>query len=74
MTSEDRATEIADYVAYLAALHAEIGRSLAAAPPRVGLLGFSQGTATACRCWMSGASSAACGPCAPSCPAAAPAT
>lgn len=45
MTREDRQHEIDDYVRYLNAVYAEV--AAAAAP--VTLLGFSQGTATACR-------------------------
>jgi len=49
MTREDRLAEIDDYVAYLDAVYAEVLRS--PARPRVTVLGFSQGTATACR-WL----------------------
>jgi dienelactone hydrolase len=49
MTREDREAEIADYVRYLdRALDAAAGRPGAAAPA-LGVLGFSQGAATACR-------------------------
>jgi predicted esterase len=51
MTREDREHEIADYVAYLEQLSAEIRRHLAGAGPRIVVLGFSQGTATMCR-WL----------------------
>jgi predicted esterase len=51
MTREDREHEIEDYVAYLEQLSAEIRRHLAGAGPRIGVLGFSQGTATRCR-WL----------------------
>lgn len=62
MTREDRGAEIADYVAYLDALLAELHRALAPVPPMgtrgrvaadlaVHVLGFSQGTATASR-WL----------------------
>ncbi len=50
MTKEAREAEIADYVAYLDGLHrAVLAEGPAAAP--VTLIGFSQGTATACR-WV----------------------
>jgi len=49
MTREDRAAEIADYVAYLDALHARLQEQLPDAALHV--LGFSQGAATACR-WL----------------------
>src|SRR5213083_1190973 len=45
MTREDRLHEIDDYVRYLDALHAQVASGKA----RVTALGFSQGTATACR-------------------------
>ncbi|HET7039046.1 MAG TPA: hypothetical protein VFH97_04110 [Gemmatimonadales bacterium] len=48
MTREDRLHEIDDYVAYLDALAAAV---LPTASPPVHLLGFSQGSATACR-WV----------------------
>lgn len=51
MTREDRDAEIADYVAYLELLAAEIRHPLAGAAPRIVVLGFSQGTATVCR-WL----------------------
>lgn len=50
MTREDRLTEIEDYVRYLDALHAHLAEAhgwTTAVP--LHLLGFSQGTATACR-------------------------
>ena len=56
MTSEVREDEIADYLAYLEAVRAELvserasgGSGVAGADWREGLLGFSQGTATAGR-------------------------
>lgn len=49
MTKEDRAAEIADYVAYLDALHAQLLAERAEPPARTVLLGFSQGVATAAR-------------------------
>jgi len=49
MTREDRLNEIADYIRYLDALHAEILRDLGRNAVRVRLLGFSQGTATVSR-------------------------
>jgi predicted esterase len=51
MTREDREAEIADYVAYLEHLTAEVRRHLSGAGPRIVVLGFSQGTATVCR-WL----------------------
>jgi len=51
MTREDRDAEIADYVAYLERLAAEIRHPLAGAAPRIVVLGFSQGTATVSR-WL----------------------
>lgn len=50
MTREDRGNEIDDYVRYLDGLAAAILPAGAARPP-VHLLGFSQGSATACR-WV----------------------
>jgi predicted esterase len=49
MTREDRETDIADYVGYLNALYDSIVSRLAS--PRVTVLGFSQGGATANR-WL----------------------
>ena len=49
MTREDRAEEIRDHVAYLDQLHGQLARELGGA--RVGVLGFSQGTAAAAR-WI----------------------
>jgi len=51
MTREDRFSEIDDYVAYLDALDSEIRSALDGAVPRVTVLGFSQGAATAAR-WV----------------------
>jgi predicted esterase len=51
MTREDRDAEIADYIAYLEQLTAEVRRHLSGAGPRIVVLGFSQGTATMCR-WL----------------------
>jgi predicted esterase len=50
MTREDRDAEIEDYIGYLDALHAGIMGQVAG-EPRVVVLGFSQGVATACR-WL----------------------
>jgi len=47
MTREDRENEIADYVDFLDAVHAETS----AGADRVTVLGFSQGVTTACR-WL----------------------
>lgn len=49
MTSEDRLTDIDDYVAYLDRLHEHIFSSIRREAVRCRVLGFSQGTATACR-------------------------
>lgn len=54
MTREDRAHEIDDYVRYLDRLHAELCAGDRAGV-RVGVLGFSQGTATASRWCVLGA-------------------
>lgn len=51
MTTEDREMEIADYIAYLDDLHAEIFRSVSRARCTLTVLGFSQGVATAGR-WV----------------------
>jgi predicted esterase len=53
MTREDRDNEIADYVAYLDAVAREV-LGVVRQPPRVVLLGFSQGVATAARWITSG--------------------
>lgn len=50
MTAEDRLREIHDYVRYLDAVYADV-RPRAAAQAPTHLLGFSQGSATACR-WV----------------------
>lgn len=55
MTREDREVEIADYVRYLDLLHKEI-LSAISATPRITVLGFSQGGATANR-WLTRGSS-----------------
>lgn len=49
MTREDRLAEIADYVAYLDAVHDEALASAPTSGARIVVLGFSQGVATACR-------------------------
>ncbi|HEX3866627.1 MAG TPA: hypothetical protein VHV78_07720, partial [Gemmatimonadaceae bacterium] len=51
MTREDRASEIADYVEYLDALHDDVARAAAARGAPLVLVGFSQGAATASR-WV----------------------
>ena len=51
MTREDRASEIADYVEYLDALHEEVVAPHVNAGARVDVVGFSQGAATAAR-WV----------------------
>ncbi len=50
MTREDRLTEIDDYVHYLDAVYAEVTRERRPTGA-IHVLGFSQGTATACR-WL----------------------
>ena len=51
MTSEDRLTDIADYVAYLDRLHDVVVSETRADEARVVALGFSQGVHTLCR-WL----------------------
>jgi predicted esterase len=51
MTREDRDAEIADYIAYLDTVHDSIIAKFSGAAPRVTVLGFSQGGATAAR-WV----------------------
>jgi predicted esterase len=51
MTREDRDDEIDDYVRFLEAVRAQVLAPLGASPPRVSVLGFSQGAATAAR-WV----------------------
>lgn len=51
MTTEDRESEIADYIAYLDDLQAEIFRSVIRSGCTLRVLGFSQGVATAAR-WV----------------------
>ena len=51
MTSEDRLTDIEDYVRYLDNLHQHVLALLPSQPSRVRVLGFSQGTATVSR-WI----------------------
>ncbi|MGH7569340.1 MAG: alpha/beta hydrolase [Gemmatimonadales bacterium] len=51
MTREDRLTEIEDYVRYLDAVFTDVFRRVERGTRRVCVLGFSQGTATACR-WL----------------------
>lgn len=52
MTKEDRLNEIEDYVNYLDSLYEEIFSGIDRSKARITVLGFSQGTATACR-WIS---------------------
>jgi len=49
MTREDRLAEIEAYVRYLDAVYEELSRTVDRAQAKVTLLGFSQGSATACR-------------------------
>lgn len=51
MTREDRETEIADYIAYLDTVHDAMLAKVGGAAPKVTVLGFSQGGATAAR-WV----------------------
>ena len=51
MTAEDRESEIADYVAYLDAVHDEIFRSIKRGSASLRVLGFSQGASTVAR-WI----------------------
>ena len=56
MTKEDRLAEIDDYVRYLGAVYEDALRAVDRTHIRVTLLGFSQGSATACRWTTLGAS------------------
>jgi len=58
MTREDREHEIQDYVGYLDRLASEVHETLAGAPPRIVVLGFSQGVATATRWIVNGSTRA----------------
>ncbi len=49
MTREDRLREIEDYIGYLDAVHREVVGRPKAGGAKLGVLGFSQGTATAAR-------------------------
>lgn len=51
MTREDRLSEIDDYLRFLDALHAQMIQQLDGSRPRITVLGFSQGAATAAR-WI----------------------
>jgi len=51
MTREDREADIDHYVHYLDALYAQLMGQLTGPRPRIVVLGFSQGVATACR-WL----------------------
>ena len=59
MTREERESEIADYLAYLDAVHAMLTARLGGAAANVTVLGFSQGGATAARWVASGRVNAA---------------
>lgn len=52
MTREDRLNEVKDYVIYLGAVYQKIFEKVDRSKVKVSILGFSQGSATACR-WMS---------------------
>jgi predicted esterase len=56
MTKEDRLNEIDDYIHYLDAVYSEIIESLDTKSVKITTLGFSQGTATACRWALGGRS------------------
>ena len=58
MTRESRLAEIADYIAYLDRLYAQVFAELDRAQTSVHVLAFSQGTATACRWLAEGAATA----------------
>jgi predicted esterase len=58
MTREDRLAEIGDYVRYCDAVYAHVLQGLDRGRVRVGLFGFSQGTATVCRWLAQGAARA----------------
>ncbi len=51
MTREDRLHEIEDYVAYLESIQQEVFKDFSPENVHITVLGFSQGTATACR-WV----------------------
>ena len=51
MTREDRLNEIDDYVAYLESIQQEVFKNHSCEKVQITVLGFSQGTATACR-WV----------------------
>jgi len=56
MTREDRLNEIADYIHYLDAVYSEVMSQSDPEAVRITALGFSQGTATACRWALMGES------------------
>lgn len=49
MTREDRLAEISDYVAFIDSVWTQVAEALDPASVSLGVLGFSQGAATACR-------------------------
>jgi predicted esterase len=51
MTKEDRASDIHDYINYLDAVYSEVLSQFKGRKIKINVLGFSQGTATACR-WL----------------------
>jgi len=51
MTKEDRENEIIDYVNYLDSVYADVLSGIPRKRIKISVLGFSQGTATACR-WL----------------------
>lgn len=54
MTREDRLNDIADYIHYLDSVYAEVMEQFDPRNVRITALGFSQGTATACRWVLAG--------------------
>ena len=56
MTKEDRLNDIRDYLCYLDRVYQEVMSPLDMGTVRVNVLGFSQGTATACRWALQGSS------------------
>lgn len=54
MTREDRLNDISDYIHYLDSVYAEVMKQFDPRNVRITALGFSQGTATACRWVLAG--------------------
>jgi len=51
MTTEERESEIADYINYLSLVYSEVLATIKNKEVKINVLGFSQGTATVCR-WI----------------------